>query len=188
MTTVGAKNLSPLQAKTHRRSIRLCEYDYSQEGAYFVTLCTQNREALFGQIVDGVMCLNAAGKIVEQCWHNIPTHFPRADLDNFVIMPNHVHGIIIITDKPFHGTNVGTKDFSPLPPHGTSKTLGSIVRGFKIGVTKWLRTNTRTHDVWQRNYWEHIVRDELELGQIREYIQNNPAQWSLDEMNPERSL
>jgi len=104
------------------------------------------------------------------------------ELDAWVIMPIHVHGIITI---------VGAKNFSPLPPTGrpmgTSKTIGSIIRGFKIGVTKWMRQNNVIHDVWQRNYYEHIVRNKKELNQIREYIQHNPLQWHLDRENPLRT-
>ena len=188
------------QALHHRCSIRLSGYDYSRAGAYFITICTQNRQYLFGQIVDGMMRLNDAGGIAQQCWNEIPIHFPHLELDEFVIMPNHVHGIVVITDA---NAAVGAKNFSPLqpPPHsplqsplqppprrttqqpcGTSKTVGSIVRGFKIGVTKWMRQNTNIHDVWQRNYWEHIKRDESELNRIRQYIHNNPAQWELDRL------
>ncbi|MBF0219052.1 MAG: hypothetical protein HQL49_05925 [Gammaproteobacteria bacterium] len=180
--------------RRHRRSIRLQGYDYSQAGAYFVTICTHNRECLFGEIVDGEMRLNEAGNIARQCWDDIPIHFPQVDLDEFVVMPNHIHGIVVITG------NVGAKNFSPQPqpnfspqpqpnfsplpqptrPCGTSKTIGSIVRGFKIGVTKWMRNNTPIYDVWQRNYWEQIVRNTPELNRIREYIHNNPVQWELD--------
>ena len=174
----------------YRRSIRLRGYDYSQTGAYFVSICTQNRQCLFGQIFDGIMRLNDAGGIAQQCWNEIPIHFPHLELDEFVIMPNHVHGIVVITDSA-----VGAKNFSPLQPPlqpppqrttqqpcGTSKTIGSIVRGFKIGVTKWMRQNTNFHDIWQRNYWEHIVRDESELNRIRQYIHNNPTQWESDRL------
>ena len=119
----------------HRRSIRLHGYDYAQPGAYFVTVCTQNRRCLFGGVMGGAMRLNAAGRVVEKCWHNIPSHFPHVALDAFVVMPNHVHGILRIVDA-----SVGAKNFSPLQtgqrPHGTTKTIGSVIRGFKIGVTK----------------------------------------------------
>lgn len=169
-----------------RRSIRLQVYDYSQAGAYFVTLCTQDATCLFGNIADGEMLLNEAGRVVEMCWKEIPNHFPHVQLDEFVIMPNHVHGILFIGDTPIGRA----KNFSPLPdpkflrrPAGTSKTLGSVIRGFKIGVTKWLRQNTSIQDVWQRNYWEHIVRHDSELTGIREYIHNNPAQWELDTLH-----
>ena len=206
LSTVGANNYSPLHRclpdkyaskpddynasspRQNRRSIRLRGYDYSQAGAYFVTLCTHNRQCLFGEMVDGKMQLNEAGRVVENCWNDIPLHFPHVELDEWVIMPNHVHGILSIAVSP----DVGAKNFSPLQcslkhqsaqrPCGTSKTIGSIVRGFKIGVTKWLRNNTPIHDVWQRNYWEHIIRNEPELHHIREYIHNNPAQWELDRL------
>jgi len=150
------------------------------------------------------MILNHAGQVAQKCWQEIPDHFSHAVLDEYVIMPNHVHGIIFLKNVGTKytnvvkntnvGANVGAKNFSPLRstprglprqqpnanPRGTSKTIGSIVRGFKIGVTKWIRQNTKIHDVWQRNYWEHIVRDENELKRIRQYIINNPAKWELD--------
>ena len=173
---------SPRPDIHHRRSIRLLGYDYSQEGAYFITVCTHNRECLFGEIVDGNVVLNDAGRNAQQCWQEIPSHFPQVVLDEFVIMPNHVHGIVLITDS------VGAKIFSPLQPtssrpHGTSKTIGSMVRGFKIGVTKWMRQHTPTLEVWQRNYYEHVIRDESELNRVREYIANNPVYWLSDENN-----
>lgn len=172
----------------HRRSVRLQGYDYSQVGAYFVTVCTQARAFLFGDVVDGVMRVNDAGRMVEQCWLAVSNHFPHVDLDAFVVMPNHVHGIIVITDRA-----VGAKNVSPLPGDNTaerrpsgapSKSIGSIVRGFKIGVTKWFRKNTATPAVWQRNYYEHIIRDEESLIRIRQYILDNPARWAFDRENP----
>jgi putative transposase len=173
-------------APHHRRSIRLQGYDYASAGAYFVTICTKDRECLFGDITDAIMQINDAGRIVQQCWQNIPLHFPHVQLDEYIIMLNHIHGIICIE------TAVGAKNFSPLPtlhirPRGTSKTIGAIaiVRGFKIGVTKWMRQHTAIHDVWQRNYWEHVIRDDAKLNSIREYIYNNPAQWELDELYTE---
>ncbi len=172
-----------------RKSIRLQGYDYSQAGAYFITVCTHNRVPLFGEIVDGVMVLNTAGQIVEKCWCAIPEHFPQVTLDEFVVMPNHVHGIITI------GTTVGANDYLPQPSdetptqsnetpqplqHGTSRTIGSMVRGFKIGVTRWFRANTDIHAVWQRNYYEHIIRHEDAYLKIAEYIQTNPQRWDTD--------
>jgi putative transposase len=162
----------------HRRSIRLKSYDYSQAGLYFVTICTHQRLPLFGEIIKGEMILNEAGMVAEKCWLAIPEHFPQVKLDEFVIMPNHVHGIIQI--------DVGAKNLSPLQttassrPTGTSKTIGSIVRGFKIGVTKWFRTNSTTHCVWHRNYHEHIIRDENAYLKIANYVQTNPQKWQED--------
>jgi REP element-mobilizing transposase RayT len=166
-----------------RRSIRLQGYDYSQTGAYFVTVSTHGKKCLFGEIVDGQIMLNDAGRVAKQCWNDIPVHFPHVELDEWVIMPNHVHGILHIVYA-----TVGAKNFSPLPitkrPRGTSKTLGSVIRGFKIGVTKWVRQNNVIHNVWQRNYYEHIIRNDDEMNRIREYIVNNPLQWESDRENP----
>jgi len=191
-------NYDPTQH--HRRTLRLRGYDYSRAGAYFVTICTANREYRFGEIDDGAMKLNDAGQAVNRCWNDIPNHFPHATLDEFLFMPNHINGIVFINNTPH---TVGTKNFSspknvsrakgfsplPLSPHsspslpqGTSKTIGSIVRGFKIGVTKWIRQHTSIHDVWQRNYWEHVIRNDTELDETRQYIQNNPKQWELDDL------
>jgi REP element-mobilizing transposase RayT len=139
----------------------------------------------------GEMRLNDVGRIVDRCWNAIPSYFPHVALDKFVIMPNHIHGIIAVGAKnlsPKTSPNDATgekdaareKDFSPL--RGTTKTIGSIVRGFKIGVTKWMRSNTSIHKVWQRNYWERIIRSDAELSDICEYIQNNPAQWAQDKL------
>jgi REP element-mobilizing transposase RayT len=190
-----------------RRSIRLKEYDYSQAGAYFVTMCTQNRECLFGEISDGKMELNNAGIMAEQCWNEIPKHYPHVGLDACVIMPNHIHGIIMI-ENGVVPTNVGANNYSPLHtahsplpqpskqpgtpgqpespepsvrPNGTSKTIGAVVRGYKIGVTKWFRENTQIKIVWQRNYYERIIRDDDELNRIRQYIVDNPINWQNDE-------
>jgi len=173
--------------KHHRRSIRLPGYDYMQNGAYFITVCTKNRECLFGEIEDGEMHLNDTGNIAFQCWQEIPAHFPHVVPDRFVIMPNHIHGILFITDSIVGGNVVGAKNFSPLPgqrPAGTSQTIGSIVRGFKIGVTKWMRRNTSVQTVWQRNYYEHIVRNDDALNRIRRYIDDNPSKWEWDRENP----
>lgn len=173
-----------------RKSIRLQGYDYSQAGAYFITVCTHNRVPLFGEIVDGVMVLNTAGQIVEKCWCAIPEHFPQVTLDEFVVMPNHVHGIITVganNHLPQHYLPLPS-DETPIqsnePPrplqHGTSRTIGSMVRGFKIGVTRWFRANTDIHAVWQRNYYEHIIRNEDAYLAIAEYIQTNPQRWETD--------
>lgn len=183
----------------NRQSLRLRGYDYSKEGLYFITICCQDRIHRFGKIVNGVMILNDAGKQTEICWMAIPEHFTNVVLHDFVIMPNHIHGIVEIT-APSVWTNYhlpdydeknifqngaknvsgyGAKDFSPLP-RGTSKTVGSIVRGFKIGVTKWFIENHNTKNIWQRNYYEHIIRDENAYRNISDYIINNPLNWADD--------
>ena len=182
--------------KHHRRSIRLKGYDYSQEGLYFITICCQDRVHLFGKIEDCKMMLNEAGKIASECWSAIPEHFPNVVVHEYVIMPNHVHGILEIVpptiraknlspkQQPENSASIGAKNISSIPspqqPKGTSKTIGSIVRGFKIGVTKWMRQNTDVHVVWQRNYYENIIRNDEAYNTISDYIANNPANWDSD--------
>ena len=191
----------------NRRSIRFKGYDYTQAGLYFITICCQNRACLFGEIENGKMMLNDAGAIANDCWLNIPNHFPNAILHEYVIMPNHVHGIIELVgannhspvselhspvsklhspkNKKNNNSVIGdnrAKNVSPL--RSPSKTVGSVVRGFKIGVTKWMRQNTDTFYIWQRNYWEHIIRDDISYENISQYIINNPTKWNNDKLNP----
>ena len=171
-------------AERQRRSIRLPNYGYAQAGAYFITVCTHRRTPLFGEIRDDQLRRNEAGQMVWECWKAIPEHYPHAKTDAFIVMPNNVHGIIVITD-----THVGANNYSPLQSveqqfRSPSRTLGSIVRGFKIGVTKWFRANTDISAVWQRNYYEHVIRNETALHDIRHYIILNPAKWADDPENP----
>lgn len=174
-----------------RRSLRLHGFDYAQRGAYFVTVVARDHACLFGDVVDGAMRLNEAGRVAESCWAAIPDHFPHVALDAFVVMPNHVHGVVwIVGDVSADvGARDRAKDFSPLRRGASnfrspSKTVGSVVRGFKIGVTKWMRANTGIRDVWQRNYFEHVIRNEAALHRIRQYIIDNPARWHEDRENP----
>jgi REP element-mobilizing transposase RayT len=164
-----------------RRSIRLKEYNYSGAGYYYITICTKDKIKLFGEIKNGEMILNESGKIVKKCWLAIPQHYPCVVLHEYIVMPNHIHGIIEITDK---NCFVGAQNFVPEKQNQfqkiVSKSIGSIIRGFKIGVTKWFRTNTDVYDVWQRNYYEHIIRDETSYFKIAEYIIANPLKWSDD--------
>ncbi len=173
----------------HRKSIRLKGYDYSQEGLYFVTICCHNRMCLFGEIVNDEMVLNGFGKIANNCWIEIPKHFPNAVLHEHIVMPNHVHGIIEL--QPLVGNqnapNVGAENFLPLQQQSQNefqkmipRSIGSIVKGYKIGVTKWMRNNTDIETVWQRNYHEHIIRNEQSYHNIANYILNNPAKWVED--------
>jgi REP element-mobilizing transposase RayT len=169
--------------KHHRRSIRIKGYDYSRAGAYFVTICTHGRECLFGEIMDGEMRLNDAGQAAQAEWVRLPERFQSIELDEFVIMPNHLHGIILVEAglaPPDGGApNRGAASSAP--------TLGNILRAFKsisaIAVNRLLGRSGRS--LWQRNYYEHIVRSENELAHIREYIANNPTQWALDRENPD---
>ena len=250
----------------HRRSIRLKGYDYSQAGLYFITICCHNRICRFGAVVDGKMILNDAGIIADSCWLEIPKHFPNAVLHEYIIMPNHVHGIIELTDSTMDvqtvgvgnntvgvgNNNVRVENFQPLQNKFQKmipRSIGSIVKGYKIGVTKRLRTvgvennnvgvenntvrvgnnnvgvennnvrvenntvrvgnnnvgvennNVRVENfqpvqpdrhqsqpdrhepvqqIWQRNYYEHIIRNEQSYLRIAEYIINNPTQWKED--------
>lgn len=157
----------------HRRSIRLQGYDYSQAGAYFITTCTHGRERLFGEIVSGALQPSSYGRIVVEWWNTIPEHLPGVELDEFVLMPNHMHGIVVLTT---HGSTS-----QQLP------TLGRVVAYFKYQSTKGVNQirSASGVPVWQRNYYEHIIRNQAALRRIREYIVNNPQQWQLDQLNPD---
>ncbi len=170
----------------HRRSIRLRGYDYTQPGAYFVTICTHNREPLFGQVEDGRMALNAFGRIVWEEWFRTAQVRPYVELfeDEFVVMPNHIHGIIWIVGKPVGATRrVAPTDGHPRGPAPGS--LGAIIVQFKSIVTKRINAlrGTPGVPVWQRNYYEHIIRNERALRAIRRYIIENPRRWHLDRYN-----
>lgn len=177
----------------HRRSIRLKGYDYSEAGASFVTICTQGMEYLFGDIGDNEMRLNDAGTMVRDLWHKIPDHFPHTDIDEFVVMPNHVHGIIVIVGAqfiaPFDCDAINNNKNQGVMKQGAinrAPTVGEIVRAFKARCTHAINQirNTPRRPVWQRNYYEHIIRNEEEMNRIREYIIDNPARWAEDEDNP----
>jgi REP element-mobilizing transposase RayT len=167
----------------HRRSIRFQEYDYSLAGAYFVTICAQNRARLFGNVVDGEMRLSAYGRVAQDKWNELPTHYANVVLDTFLVMPNHIHGIIVIS--------VGAIHESPLqqPMDITQRRLmllPKIVGRFKMNSAKRINEMRGTSGlpVWQRNYYEHVIRNDESLNKIREYIINNPAQWEFDRENP----
>ena len=196
----------------HRHSIRLKDYDYSQAGAYFVTICSWQREYLFGEIVNCEMVLNDMGRVVESVWCQLPEHFTNIHLDEYMIMPNHFHGILHINE--FVGVVgvvgvVGAKQGSSalpafdlcgnlgkagealaLPLHhlrgSASGSLCSIVQNFKSVSTRKINRlrNNPGCPVWQRNYYERVIRNEDELSRAREYIVNNPMKWELDKENP----
>ncbi|MDV6343511.1 transposase [Nitrosomonas sp. Is37] len=218
----------------HRRSLRLQGYDYAQAGAYFVTICTQHRLCLFGEIIHGEMQLNEAGKMIQEVWHQLPMRFDTLALDEFVVMPNHIHGILVLKegdsktgdhkdrsyamrnidrrgescirpyavknethlvdpcDRPLHDLSINQSHKSTIRSRGTlPDTVGRIVQAFKSITTHAYITGVKQHGwppfdgkLWQRNYWEHIVRNEPDWNQIRAYIHNNPLQWELDKLNP----
>jgi REP element-mobilizing transposase RayT len=251
-----------MTTKPGRQTIRLKRHDYTSECSYFLTMCTHKRNHLFGKIIDWKIVLNDFGKIAHQCWLQIPNHFPNAEIDEYIIMPNHIHGIIhmhpvganqyspaLLTtgnkskiDNKFKNNTtqsqkvnndpnendvelfkndgygfawgmranddsrgirayddsrairayddsraIRANDDSPLRDrrweNGTSNSIGSIIRGFKIGVTKCVRQRDPEFTVWQRNYWEHIIRDRDQYCRIKQYIINNPGKWYYDKLN-----
>lgn len=187
------------QQLPQRRSIRLPDYDYSTHGYYFVTICTQDRQEMFGEINDGKMVLNDMGKMIEDWWKKIPGRFDSIALDQHQIMPNHMHGIVIIDDSVTYAS-VGvdprvdpSMEMNPIGrTHRSAPTLGNTIQWFKTMSTNEYIRNVKTHGwqsfnkrLWQRNYYEHVIRNDQSLQEIREYIINNPANWEKDKENPE---
>ena len=174
--------------------IRLRSYDYTQPGAYFVTLCTHQRECLFGEITEGVMQLSTLGQVVQACWQAIPKHFLAVELDAFTVMPNHLHAVICIVDALCRGNASSVQpnlqrpcdDALPLQHGSVPGSLAAVVGNLKSVSSRQinLMRGAPGSTIWQRNYYEHIIRNERELNAVREYIANNPLQWSLDRENP----
>jgi putative transposase len=160
-----------------RRNVRLHNYDYTWQGTYFVTICTHDKQSLFGNITDSIMSLNPCGAMADSVWQDIPQHYPEVKNDIFIIMPNHVHGIIIIQDLRRAGLRP-----TPTQQH----PLSEIVRAFKSISSR--RINKHRHlqgiPVWQRCYYEHVIRSEEEFTRIGEYILFNAARWETDRENP----
>ena len=175
-----------------RQSIRLKNYNYADVGNYFITICSKDRENLFGSITNSIMSQNEFGIIAEQVWKNIPNHFPNAKLDECVVMPNHIHGIINI---------VGVQNFEPLKSnfeplksnfeplqinhyqHIIKQSIGSIVRSYKSEITKYFHNHTDRKTIWQRNFYEHIIRNEQEYFATKTYIKNNVKHWENDKFH-----
>jgi REP element-mobilizing transposase RayT len=189
-------------ARHRRRSIRLAGFDYASSGWYFVTLCVQHRLCLFGEVNDDAVRLTDAGRMVEDWWHRLPTRFPAVRLDAFVVMPNHVHGIVGITNNPITDNPTVGADPCVRPPseRGTIPDQGAHVGAPLPQIIQWWKTMTTNAYIrgvraegwvpfdgrlWQRNYWERVVRDERELDLARRYIAENPLRWHLDRMNPD---
>ncbi len=211
----------------NRQTLRLQGYDYSQAGAYAVTICTQDGVFLFGHVTDGAMHVNAAGRVVKRVWEGLPEHYPHVGLDVFVVMPDHVHGVIVLADVPLPGevgfeTNretqaginvstgrrVGLRPAStqdqgrttgrraglrPAPTRGgvtPRHGLSEVVRGFKSFSARRVNElrGTPGVSVWQRGYYEHVVRNEEDLNRIREYIEGNPVRWWLRQKDREDGL
>jgi len=205
----------------HRRSIRLRGYDYSQVGAYFFTVCTQDRTCLFGEVADDQMQLNEVGRMVAAEWDRLMDRFPTIELDAFVVMPNHIHGIVVISFADARSDSgvgaglvpaprVGTGTSAVTEPGATTRVaptgigagitaravevepiLGDIIGAFKSLTTDLYIAGVKQSGwpgfrrrLWQRNYYEHIIRTDESLNQIRRYILDNPANWDTDEENP----
>jgi putative transposase len=192
-------------AKFHRRSIRLDGYDYSQCGAYFVTVCSHQRECLFADFVDGEIRLNDLGRIVDDEWQRSCAIRKEVELDVWCVMPNHIHGIVLINNIPSVGaygntptyhtpnrsnsapiTDSSVRAYGHTSLRSPSKTIGAMIRGFKSAVTTRINEARRTFGakIWRRNYYEHIIRNDDELNRIREYIEANPLHWEIDRENP----
>ncbi len=174
----------------HGKSIRLKGWDYTQTGAYFVTICTHEREPLFGRVLHGKMVLNVFGRIAWEEWFRTARIRPNVELfeDEFVVMPDHVHGIVwIVGDENVDAQRrcASTKPGGVTPNNVAPGSLGAIVRAFKSMVTKRINEHRGTPGarVWQRNYYEHIIRTDRALNAIRRYIMNNPMRWQFDRYN-----
>ena len=167
-------------SQARRRSLRLPNYDYSQAGAYFITVCTHGRELLFGDVIDSEMELNELGRIAAQEWLKSARLRDEIALDAWAVMPNHVHGIVLITDD----RGKGDRPAAPAGPR--PRSLGALMAGFKSAATKRINAqrSTPSASVWQRNYYERVIRNESALNRIRQYIADNPARWWEDPENP----
>ena len=211
--------------KHHRKSIRLKGYDYASKGMYYITLCVNARLCLFGDVVNEEMQLNDAGKMVDQIWREIPDHYPGTDIDEHTVMPNHLHGIIILNDtlvgappcgRPEMNAEIGNQEQIQAQgpahqeqgqaqgpahqeqgqaqgpaPTGTRLKLGDVVGKFESYTMHLYIQGVRNKGwkpfhkkLWQRNYYDHIIRNEKELNRIRDYIINNPLKWEFDRENP----
>ena len=151
----------------HRHSTRLRGYDYAQVGAYFLTLCTEGHAQLFGRVANGAVALTEIGGIVTEEWERTPAVRPNVELDAFIVMPDHLHGIVVIIDRDDQALVT-----TPTALRSPAQTVGAIVRGFKAAVVRRVGA-----PIWLRNYYEHIIRSDADLDRIRQYIATNPARW-----------
>ncbi len=181
-------NKNPPNLPLNRRSLRLQNYDYSQPGYYFVTICVRQRKCLLGEVKNGLMNLSALGKLVQSTWEQLPEFYPGVELDAFVVMPNHLHGIIALN------VGAGPRACPPGHPRGGAPTMSlpDVVQRFKsISTHQYFQEFSKNKSskspsfLWQRNYYEHVIRRDESLGSIRKYIEENHLKWDLDEYHPQ---
>jgi putative transposase len=173
----------------NRKSIRLKEYDYARAGAYFVTICSWNKQSVFGQVEEDTIRLNDLGLFVESCWREIPEHFANAEMDEFIIMPNHIHGIIVLECRDtIHRVRESSGE-SEMESFGnpTTGSIPTIIRTFKAAVTRESGKQglISTEKIWQPRFFERIIHNQDAMMKAREYIINNPLKWSIDNENPD---
>jgi putative transposase len=178
----------------YRRSTRLKHYDYSQPGSYFVTICVKDMHCLFGQVRQEAMHLSQAGHHAQSIWLTLPDRFPGVRLDHYVVMPNHLHGIILIEETQAIAFEDAKRSAMPerfrrtdpsniaAQPEPYTAPLGEIVRTFKGAATYRIRTTGLPEFAWQHRYYDHVIRNEADLQRIRSYIVNNPARWEQDKL------
>lgn len=167
-----------------KKQYRLPGYDYSGDGYYFITICTRNREHFFGKVMDGRMRLSPIGKIAKYHWRKIPKRFSGIHLDEFIVMPNHLHGIIIIDNcrnAPCRNAPRRVPTIRPL----IKNSLSSIINHYKGAVKNDCKRKGFEYFNWQSRFYDHIIRNEKSLANIQKYIINNPLRWDLDRNNPE---
>ena len=168
-----------------RKRIRLAGFDYAFPGAYFITVCTHQRAGLFGEIIDGAMRLNAFGTVAQASWMEIPRHFPLAESDALVLMPNHLHAIVDLHGRGTACRAPTTEGFG----HPVPGSVATIIRSAKAASSRRINLlrGTPGAPVWQRGYFEHVIRSPLEFDRLRAYIETNPLRWELDRENPENT-
>lgn len=170
--------MSNNSAIPQRRSLRLKGYDYSQAGAYFVTICAHGKACLFGEVIGSDVKVNEFGRTVQEVWNDLPVHYQHVATDAFVVMPNHVHGVIMLRAEMAR---------AGLKPAPTTHGLSEIVRALKTFSSRRINGLRKTAGapVWQRNYYEHVIRNDADYGRIVEYIANNPQRWEEDSLHPD---
>lgn len=176
---------TPNQHYSKRRSIRLRNYDYRRCGVYFVTICAYQKRKLFGTVVEGTVSLSSVGEVVSDEWRRIAQARANVEIDHYVVMPNHLHGLLIISERINASSDQCSDGPLSAPRRGVpASSLGSIINQFKGAVTRsvWSNLLHSRKKIWQRNYYDHIVRDEASLNEIRKYIVGNPTRWHDDSL------